>query len=273
MDIYHAYTIWNTDEALLGLLTQFEFESFEENEDHLIGYISNKNLTPEVKKDIAATISLFTDKVDITEIMPQNWNEIWEASFQPVIVDDFCQIRATFHPPVTGIKYDLVIDPKMAFGTGHHATTFMMVKQMEAIEFKGKGVFDFGSGTGILAIMAAKLGADQIDAIDIEQESYENTKENCKVNNVNNVLALCGDLIEAPERTYDVILANINRNILIKYAADLVNKLKANGKILVSGVLLEDEKALLDAFKSAGLHKLNVLYREGWISASFIKIL
>ncbi|MBK9735529.1 MAG: 50S ribosomal protein L11 methyltransferase [Saprospiraceae bacterium] len=272
MDIYHAYTIWSTDEALLGLLTQFEFESFEENEDHYVGYISKKNLSPEIKKDIAATIALFTDKVDITEILPQNWNEIWEASFQPVIVEDFCQIRATFHPPVEGIKYDLIIDPKMAFGTGHHATTYMMVKQMEAINFVGKCVFDFGCGTGILAILASKLGARHIDAIDIEQESYENTIENNVVNNINNVSIFCGDLNDAPNLLYDVILANINRNILIKYADDLVNKLSAEGIILVSGILSEDEETLTYAFNHVGLRKDKVLQREGWISASFIKI-
>lgn len=271
MDIYFSYTIHATDEALLGLLTQFEFESFEENEDHIVGYIHSKELNEEVKEQIAQTINLFTDQFQVDEIQPQNWNEIWEASFQPVIVDDFCQIRAEFHPADPSIRYDLVINPKMAFGTGHHATTYMMIKQMENIDFAGKNVFDFGCGTGILAILASKLGANHIDTIDIEQESYLNTIENSQINQVENVTSICGDLSAAPDLKYDVILANINRNILIKYVTPLVERLNNGGVLLLSGVLADDKEMVINTYNQAGLALNICLEREGWICASLTK--
>ena len=271
MDIYFSYTIYNTDEALLGLLTQFEFESFEENEDHIVGYIHSKDLNEDVKEQIAQTIQLFTENFQMEEILPQNWNEIWEASFQPVIVDGFCQIRADFHPADANIKFDLVINPKMAFGTGHHATTFMMIKQMESIDFEGKNVFDFGCGTGILAILASKLGATHTDAIDIEQESYDNTIENSNINSVGNVATFCGDLADAPDNKYSVILANINRNILIKYAPSLVDRLLPGGTLLLSGVLIDDQDLVIKTYNDHGLTLQKCLNRDGWICASLTK--
>lgn len=271
MDIYHSYTIYCTDEALLGLLTQFEFESFEENEDHIVGYIHNNELNKDVKEKIAQTIQLFTERFDIEVIQPQNWNEIWEASFQPVVVDEFCQIRADFHPADPNIKYDLVINPKMAFGTGHHATTYMMIKQMETIDFNNKHVFDFGCGTGILTILASKLGAQHIDAIDIENESYLNTIENSQINQVKNITSICGDLSEAPEMKYEVILANINRNILVKYVTQLVERLKDGGVLLISGVLVDDKDLVINTYTQHGLKLETCLEREGWICASLTK--
>ncbi|HLO53018.1 MAG TPA: 50S ribosomal protein L11 methyltransferase [Saprospiraceae bacterium] len=271
MDIYFSYTIYATDEALLGLLTQFEFESFEENEDHIVGYIHSKELNDDVKEQIAQTINLFTENFQVDEIQPQNWNEIWEASFQPVIVDDFCQIRAEFHPANPNIKHDLVINPKMAFGTGHHATTYMMIKQMDGIDFMAKNVFDFGCGTGILAILASKLGANHIDAIDIEQESYLNTIENSQINQVENVTSICGDLADAPESKYEVILANINRNILVRYVTPLVERLEDGGVLLLSGVLVDDKELVINTYTQAGLNLNICLEREGWICASMTK--
>ncbi len=271
MDIYFSYTIYNTDEALLGLLTQFEFESFEENEDHIVGYIHSKELNEDVKEQISQTIHLFTQNFNVEEIQPQNWNEIWEASFQPVIVEEFCQIRADFHPADPNIKFDLVINPKMAFGTGHHATTYMMIKQMEDIDFIGKKVFDFGCGTGILAILASKLGASHVDAIDIEQESYDNTIENSNINSVDNVATFCGDLDDAPDNMYGIILANINRNILVKYASSIVGRLSPGGTLLLSGVLLDDQDLVIKTYHDHGLKLQLCLNRDGWICASLTK--
>ena len=134
MDTYIALKVESTDEILMALLTQFEFESFEENDDHFIAYINEKNLDDQSRIDISEIIQPYTDKFSFEVIAPQNWNALWEASFQPVIVDNFCQIRADFHPPIEGIGFDLVINPKMAFGTGHHATTYMMIKQMGVVQ-------------------------------------------------------------------------------------------------------------------------------------------
>lgn len=271
MGIYYSYVIHNTDEALLGLLTQFDFESFEENEDNITGYIHADILTEELKNDIASVIALFASQYEIIEIQPQNWNEVWESSFQPVVVGDFCQVRADFHPAQANIAYDLIINPKMAFGTGHHATTYMMINAMSSVDFTDKKVFDFGGGTGILAILASKLGAKTIDAIDIEEESYLNTIENCQVNHVTNVTSLCGDLAQAPDAQYDVILANINRNILVRYDKELSAKLNEGGYLLISGVLQEDKSIVTSAFEDAGLSSTQSQDREGWICATFTK--
>jgi ribosomal protein L11 methyltransferase len=271
MDIYFSYTIQCTDEALLGLLTQFDFESFEENEDHIVGYINESFHTNETKVDIQSVISKFTTDFQVDQILPQNWNAIWEESFQPVIVEEFCQIRADFHPANLNIKYDLVINPKMAFGTGHHATTYMMIKSMEGIDFKDKNVFDFGCGTGILAILASKLGAKDIDAIDIEEESYLNTIENSQINGVTNVTSMLGDMSDVPDRQYDIILANINRNILIRYSGDIIHKMKVNSILLLSGVLKEDISLVLDEYNQKGLSTVHSIEKDGWMCAMLNK--
>jgi ribosomal protein L11 methyltransferase len=264
MDLYHAYHIESTDEIVLGMLYQYDFASFEENEDHFVGYIPSASLTSEVKAEIDDILSNLGIKYSVDQVENQNWNAIWEASFQPVIVHDFCQIRADFHPAIVGVKYDLVINPKMAFGTGHHATTFMMIDLMSSIEFNGKNVFDFGCGTGILAILASKLGAVSIDAVDIEQESFENTIENSSINEVHNVVTYCGDIEAVPHRTYDVILANINRNILLRYAEDLAAKTVTNGILLLSGILVDDAEMVISAYKDRGFEYVKSDDRDGW---------
>lgn len=271
MEIYLAYTVQSTDEILMALLTQFEFESFEEHEDHFIGYIKKDDLSSADQDEINAIIKQFTPDFVVNEIEPQNWNEIWEASFHPVEVGDFCRIRADFHPKSTNVQYDLVINPKMAFGTGHHATTHMVISLMEGIDFQKKSVFDFGCGTGILAILASKLGANKIDALDIEQESYLNTIENAAINDVHNISTFEGDLSVMPASSYDVILANINRNILIRYADDLCNMLEEGGKVVLSGVLTEDSKGVIETYEKKNLELVEMKEVDGWMSAYLIK--
>jgi ribosomal protein L11 methyltransferase len=265
MEKYIALNVESTDEILMALLTQFEFESFEENEDHFIAYINEKYLDDQSRQDIVEIILPFTNKFSFEVIEPQNWNALWEASFQPVIVDDFCQIRADFHPAMSGIRFDLVINPKMAFGTGHHATTYMMIKLMEGIDFNGKTIFDFGCGTGILAIMASKLAAKEIDAVDIEHESYLNTIENGSVNGTENITTYEGNIDVVPNRQYDIILANINRNILVKYAGELLSRLNENGILLFSGVLEEDVQMVTDTYQAHGMRVEEMLSKDGWM--------
>ncbi|HMT52965.1 MAG: 50S ribosomal protein L11 methyltransferase [Saprospiraceae bacterium] len=272
MEIYLAYTVKSTDEVLMALLTQFEFESFEEHEDHFIGYIKKDDLTAADQDEIISIITRFTDDYKIDDIEPQNWNAIWEASFQPVEVGDFCQIRADFHPKSADVRYDLVINPKMAFGTGHHATTHMVISFMEQIDFQKKTVFDFGCGTGILAILASKLGAEKIDALDIEHESYMNTIENASINGVNNISVFEGDLSVMPASSYDVILANINRNILIRYAAELSQMLVNGGQLLLSGVLAEDSKSVIETYQTYGIQLVDSKEMDGWMSAYLTKL-
>jgi len=272
MDNYLSYKINNTDEILLALLTQFDFESFEENEDHFLGYINAEFVTEEIKNDIHDTITNYENTTyQVSEIEPQNWNALWEASFQPVVVNSFCQVRADFHPALPDINYDIVINPKMAFGTGHHATTYMMIDQMSAIDFEGKSVFDFGCGTGILAILAAKMGSQDVDAVDIEIESFQNTIENAAINNTPWIKSVHGILEDMDPKIYDIILANINRNILTRYAPALSKITATNGVLLLSGILNEDQSLVIDAFAEVGFTQVKTQQRDGWKCIRMIK--
>lgn len=262
---YIAVEVYSTDEILIALLSIHDFEAFLEEDDYIIGYIDKDKFDTVTQEEIISIIKNYTDKYKIYEVENKNWNALWEASFQPVKVDDFCQIRADFHPAIPSIQYDLVINPKMAFGTGHHATTNMMIKTMSAIDFDHRTVFDFGCGTGILAILASKMGASKIDAIDIEHEAYLNTLENADINQVSNIEAYEGDLNVMPIKKYDIILANINRNILIKYAASLTDRLISFGTLLLSGVLVEDRESVIQAFEKHGLQCTKQLDRDNWI--------
>ncbi len=254
MKVYKSYKIQSNSEILLGLLTAFPFESFEEHEGYMIAYIPEDECDPETHNDIHNTINRFEIEYEVETIQPQNWNALWEANFEPVVVDDFCVVRAEFHEKPENIQYDIVINPKMAFGTGHHETTYMMMAAMRDLDIKGKSVFDYGCGTGILAVLASKMGSGPIDAIDIEEESYENTLENASLNNVNNIMVACSDLEHFDAKKYDVILANINRNVLLNSAQELYNRLIPGGILLISGILDVDEKLVSDTYLNSGFH-------------------
>lgn len=270
MEIYYGITVYSTDEILMALLTQYEFESIEEHDEYFIMYVRSSTFDFNTRYEVEKLIQTNNVSYNIEEIQPQNWNAIWEASFQPVIVGDFCQVRADFHPPIADIQHDVIITPKMAFGTGHHATTYMMIEHMSEIDFHGKKVLDFGCGTGILAILASKCGAANIDAIDIEHESYLNTIENAEINDIENVVSIEGELDAAPSTKYDIILANINRNILQKYSADLSSMLNPSGHLLISGILEEDSEQMIKTFTAEEIQHLKKSARDGWCSLTFI---
>ena len=180
---YTQVAIETTDagqhEILVALLADIGFEGFEETDDMVKAFIREEELNTTALNEIVGNLQL---QYTLLSIEQQNWNAQWESSFEPVIVEDFAAVRAAFHKPVSGVKYEIIITPKMSFGTGHHATTYLMMQQMSYIDFAGKKVFDFGTGTGVLAILAEKLGATKIDAIDIDEWSVENTNENILAN-------------------------------------------------------------------------------------------
>jgi ribosomal protein L11 methyltransferase len=270
---YLAITFDKNDEILLGLLSAYPFESFEEvGDDCLIGYIREDDYTAETESEIKDLALRNTTGITVERIEPQNWNELWEASFQPIEVDHFCRVRADFHPPTEGFEYDLIINPKMAFGTGHHATTYMMISAMSGVNFKNKSVLDYGCGTGILAILASKMGASQIDAVDIENESFLNTRENSEINHTENVQALCGDIHAVPQQEYDIILANINRNVLLDSCKDIYVRTVNKGLLLLSGILEEDRIVIESAFTEAGFGFKDIRQREQWLCMAFVKV-
>jgi len=264
MKTYKSYTIQCTSEIIIGLLSIYPFESFEEREDSIIAYIPEDELTVEIAKEVEDVLTKFETGFTIETIEPQNWNALWESSFEPVVVDDFCVVRADFHDEMENVEYDIIINPKMAFGTGHHETTYMMMAAMRNMSIAKKLIFDYGCGTGVLAILASKLESGNIDAIDVEEESYDNTIENAQINNVTNINTACATLETFEAKVYDIILANINRNVLLNSAEELNNRLTSNGTLLLSGILKDDERLVTDKYISAGFKVVEVYSKGYW---------
>jgi len=287
-----------TSEILIAYLSDAPFDTFEETDEGLNAYLPASTPTPTPppngrggRDDVAeystpplpfgggvggGVDALLNDLQkqfdfmwDKTFIPGQNWNEIWESNFPPVIVNDFCAVRADFHEPIPGVKHELVINPKMAFGTGHHETTWQCIAAMEHLPMAGKKILDFGCGTGVLAILASKLGAAEVEAVDIEEESYRNTLENSAVNDVKNVTARCGTLAAVQGRDFDGILANINRNVILDSLPALAGLLKPGGWLLVSGILLQDEDIVTEAAAKVGFEKKKKTERGNWLCLEF----
>ena len=246
-------------EILISELTELGADGFEQTENTLIAYFN-----PHTLNSYEVNSLLKEYNFDISTIKEQNWNEVWESNFQPVTVNEFCCIRAEFHQPVGNVKHDIIITPKMSFGTGHHATTYMMIEQMEDIDFINKKVFDFGTGTGILSILAEKLGAQKIYATDIDEWSIQNAEENSERNNCNKIsVHLSPDI---PEEKFDVILANINRNVILENLSLLKKIICHHGKILLSGLLISDEEDIVEACSKEGFTLVKRKDKNKWIS-------
>ncbi|MCB9082330.1 MAG: 50S ribosomal protein L11 methyltransferase [Lewinellaceae bacterium] len=255
-------------EVLLAMLSQLPFEAFEEHYAALDGYLPAAAKNDFVEEEIRQLMGSWSFTWTAEPLPEQNWNAVWEANFEPVLVDNFCYIRADFHPPMPGIPLDITINPKMAFGTGHHATTYMMVQLMRTLDFKHKRVFDFGCGTGVLAIIAAKLGTTDIKAVDIELAAIENTFENMQINHIDTAImeVFAGGLEVVPVTKYDIILANINRNVILASLPALHKQLKPDGTLLISGILQSDETLVKEAATQAGFSHQRTLQREDWLA-------
>lgn len=258
-------------EILIAELANAGFESFSETEMGVSAYIQAKY----DNEDLLATIYVLQNQeFDISytseNIAPINWNQQWEDNFKPLIIENTVSIRAPFHQD-QGLPYEIVIEPKMSFGTGHHETTYMMVQQLLGLELKGKKVLDMGCGTGILAIFAEMKGAQPIDAIDIDAWCYENSLENCDRNLCNNISVYQGDASLLKAQKYDVIIANINRNILLDDLNVYANCLTTHGTLLLSGFYTKDIP-LID--REANTHHLKLehtLERNNWVALRYIK--
>ena len=254
-------------DLLIAQLSVLNYEGFEEQTDALIAYI------PETDFDEAALLEILTPQ-DVTytkeTILPANWNALWESNFEPVQVDDFCGIRADFHPHFDPQPaYEIVITPKMAFGTGHHATTSSMIKLMQDIDFAGKKVFDFGTGTGILAILAEMMGAATADAIDYDEWAVNNTLENITANKMSKVKVWQADRLDAITEKYDILLANINCNILLQFMGDMRGMIRPGGKLLLSGILPTDETNIVAAAASQGFVMEKRIEKDNWLALQF----
>ncbi len=249
-------------EQLIAHLSAIDFDGFEEKDNELIAFINEKNLDIDSLDKI---LSVYNVKYSSKIIEEQNWNALWESNFQHVIVDDFCAVRAHFHPPVTQTKFEIIITPKMSFGTGHHATTYMMISQMSRIDFKDKRVADFGTGTGVLAILAEKLGSKYVWAIDHDEWSIENATENIEKNGCQHVIIEKKEGFLTSEK-FDIILANINKNVILSNLDRLLSGIQGKGVILLSGLLTDDEADIVSAFEAKGCKHVSTVEKNKWIS-------
>lgn len=255
-------------EILIALLSNEGYDGFEETPSGLNAYISEELFDEAVLKEI---LEPFTKSVQTEIIAPKNWNAEWESNYEPVIVEDFVAVRAHFHQPLEAVKHEIVITPKMSFGTGHHATTWQVIKLMQEIDFTGKSVFDFGCGTGVLAILAEKLGAASVLAVDNDDWCIENSLENVTNNQCIKIEVKKG---EAPpsDLQFGIILANINRHILLQNMEIMSNALEENGYLLISGFYKDENSMLADAAKANGLQLIKASDRHNWSAMLFQKM-
>lgn len=253
-------------DMLVAMLAGIGFEGFEEEKNFLKAFIPEKDFNESQLREITVQYEI---PYSIAPIKYKNWNDIWEAGFEPVIIEKFCAVRATFHQPVNEVAYEIIITPKMSFGTGHHATTYLMLEAMKGLSMKGKSVFDFGTGTGVLAILAEKMGASEIEAIDIDEWSIENGKENLTQNLSKKILLYKSGQI-ATAGKFDIILANINRNIILQQMESMMAHLSPGGTIVLSGLLTSDEGVITAKAENVALKLLSSNERNSWICLQFV---
>lgn len=272
-----VFTVVTTEDyhqdLLINELAQIGFDTFEETDLGFKAYITTDKFNESILGErLTEFKDLFTFSYEINLIPAKNWNEVWESNFEAINIEGKIHIRATFHPAKENVDYEIVIDPKMAFGTGHHQTTAMMMAYMLESDFKDKTVLDMGCGTGILAILASKMGAKNVIAIDNDPVCYQSVLENSTLNEVKNVQAFCGSKEGIPNQKFDIILANINRNILLDQIEAYSKVLNIGGIIYFSGFHEEPDLQML---KDAGSH-LNLIYQhhkndKEWVAAKFIR--
>ena len=258
-------------EILMAELAQIGFESFVELEHGLEAYIPQTDFLEESLQEVTLLKNPeFSIEYSINTLAPKNWNEVWESDFKPIVVDERCAVRADFHEPIA-VDYELIITPKMSFGTGHHQTTYMMLQHILDLDLKGTSVLDMGCGTGVLAILAVKKGAHTADAIDIEPWCYENTKENALLNVCKNIHVYEGDARLLDGKKYDLIIANINKNVLLHDIPTYASCLHANGTLLLSGFYAADLEDISRVCTSADLEYISHLERAHWVAVKFTK--
>lgn len=273
---YLAYTFSNPDnenlkDMFMELLGEIGFDSFMDTDDGFTAYCAEPAFDKEGLDGLLQMEQLADVQVLDKELIPdQDWNATWEASYEPAVIDETCRIRAPFHEPDSNYKYDLCIEPKMSFGTAHHETTSQIIKLMLTEDFKGKYVLDMGSGTGVLAILAKKLGSAMTVAIDNDEWAYRNALDNIKMNDENDIIVELGDASSLKNRQFDIIIANINRNILLRDMKEYVKCLKKNGKIFFSGFYEADLVLIEKEAERLGLSYLNHVKKNEWTAAVFI---
>ncbi|BDD07629.1 ribosomal protein L11 methyltransferase [Fulvitalea axinellae] len=264
----------NYSEIFQAELSYAGFTSFIDTDGGFCAYAEVEAFDKAAVEEIFGRYTELTEAgYSISEVERKNWNEEWEKNYSPIEVDQRCVVRASFHDPRPEFEYEIVINPKMSFGTGHHETTHLMLAQELDMDLAGKDVLDAGCGTGILAIMAKLRGAASVEAYDIDEWCEENSRENFGLNNCEDIMVRTGTVKTLEfDRDFDVILANINRNVLVEEIPDYSSMLKAGGKLLLSGFYERDIPVIEEVTKANGLSLEKVTKRNDWVSARFGKL-
>ena len=250
---------------------EFPIESFMHERGLLIAYVKAEDWSEHLENKLGERLREEGLKWDKEYIPAKNWNDVWEAAFEPVRLEDWCLIRAEFHQSEEGFEHEILIRPEMAFGTGHHPTTYMMLNWLRDLDLQEKKVLDYGCGTGILAIMAKKLGASEVIGVDIEQPSIENAKLHEELNEVDPVKWYRGTLTDCPDENFDVILANINRNVLLATGKEINLKLNDKGTLIISGILSDDESLMIAHFRDLAFFHKETRKMGQWLAMLFTK--
>ena len=262
----------NLKDMFMELLGSIGFDSFMDTDEGFEAYCQEPALDENELNDIMQMEQFVNVKLLKKELIPdQDWNATWEASYEPVIINEFCRIRAPFHKVEGSYKYDLIIEPKMSFGTAHHETTSQIIELMLQSDFSGLNLLDMGSGTGVLAILAKKLGSATTVAIDNDEWAYRNALDNIRLNDENDIIVELGDANSLNDRQFDIILANINRNILLRDMKEYVKCLVDGGKIFFSGFYEEDLVLISKEAERLGLKYSNHVTKNNWTAAVFVK--
>ena len=270
----YSFTVPVSDiqhDMLVSMLADLGFDSFMDDDLGLKAYCLEDQRNDQAVMELLADPAFNGVRLLSVDEMPdKDWNEVWEASYQPVVVNERCRVRAPFHEPDPSFEFDLVIEPKMSFGTANHETTAQIIQLMLVTDFQGKEVLDMGCGTAVLAILAKKLGAARTVAIDNDEWAYRNAFTNCDLNNTKDIEIIHGDA-SAIKGSYDMILANINRNILLRDMHCYVDAMRPKAHIFFSGFYSEDLPLIKAEAESLGLHFVRALDRNNWVAAEFEK--
>lgn len=260
-------------DILTAELAELGFESFVETDEGLNAYIVDADFDEKALQEIIAKYAGQTAiAYEVSSLEKRNWNAEWEREYEPIEVANQVRVRASFHPSDARFRYDIVINPKMSFGTGHHETTAMMLEQQLGLDFMGKTVLDVGSGTGILAVLAAKMAAKTVLAFDNEEWAVENARENAELNNCPQITVFLGTIEDVDTASrYDVVLANINRNVLLAEIPTYTRLLNGTGYLVVSGFYEHDAPDIQEKATETGLSFVRIMTNHEWTSLVFQK--
>lgn len=261
-------------DILAALLADVGFESFEQTDDGVDAFVKKELWDKDAVSEVIKLYD-FEAKIDFSEelVVGQDWNEEWEKHyFNPIFFEDKCVIHSSFHKDFPRLQYDIVIDPKMAFGTGHHETTSLMIKRILDAEMTGKSVLDMGTGTGVLAILSAMVGASNVVGVEIDPPAYENAVANAQLNGHPEIdLRLGGAETVAESNSFDFVLANINRNIITADIDRYASALKVGGEMMLSGFYVDDVPVVEAAANKCGLERVSVIEKNRWANLQLVK--